>query len=366
MSQFKNLISIGIFVIILTFVNAFVFNTLLDFLFADTIWLLVLVISIAISIGCVYIHYLAHSRSSDRLDRTYNGVSMWFGILFNLFFGSLLYWLILLFTGSAWLAFTPIVFAVLLFLFGIKRAKDIIVKEITVEFDNLPDDWKNKQLAFISDLHLGKTLSQDFLSRVITIINEHEVKALLIGGDLFDSVHAPWSEILAPFKDLNILDNVFYVTGNHEYYVNYELDLRHHIEELGFNLLESSTYNLDGVIIGGISHSLSDINFNFESEFNKLDFKLETPNILIYHEPIPTHSKYALNNHTNLQLSGHTHFGQVAPFNLLTWLRFGNFDYGLFHNKPNNTYQYTSSGIGSWGPPVRTTARPEVVILTLK
>ena len=365
MNYSRHFLTIGFFFTALTFVQAFVFNTILDALFADTRWLLVFIVSVIISIGSIYVYYLSHSTSDENIDRLYNSVGLWWGLLFNLFLGALGYWLIMFFTGTLGFALIPLMIAVAIFIYGLKKAQQVHIKKLQLSHPNFPADWDNKRLIFISDLHLGKTLNQDFLEKIVVAINEHQPEIVMIGGDLFDSTYADWSKVLAPLDNIDA-EHVLYVTGNHEYYVNYETELRPHLEQFDIELLESNTININGLNIGGISHSLSDINFNFESEYKKLGFKPNQPNIFLYHEPVPKDSQFALNNHTTLQLSGHTHFGQIAPYNLITWITYGHFDYGLYQDPNTKSYQYTSSGTGTWGPPVRTTAKPEVVVIELQ
>lgn len=94
----------------------------------------------------------------------------------------------------------------------------------------------------------------------------------------------------------------------------------------------------------------------------KKDFE-NRPNILFYHSP--TNIEQFKNSGVNLQLSGHTHRGQIFPFGLLAKMVYGKFDYGL--HKINNFTIYTSSGIGTWGPPMRRPGNyPEIVVITLQ
>jgi predicted MPP superfamily phosphohydrolase len=298
------------------------------------------------------------------MDKIYNFIGYGWGLLFNLFFASLIYWPLLVLTSSPLISSVSFIAALILFLFGIKRAGQIKVKELEIKSVKVPRYWDGKKIAFISDVHLGKTLDHNFLKKVVTKVNQTESQLLLIGGDLFDSTHADWLRITEPLDKLNVND-IFYVTGNHEYYINFNADLKPILDMRGVNLLDSSSEEIKGLVIAGIPHSLSNINFDFKTEIAKINLSDENFNILLYHEPNPLHSEYALANGVDLQLSGHTHFGQLAPFNILTWLYYGHFDYGLYFDKTNSSHQYTSSGVGSWGPPIRTTARPEVVVIKL-
>ena len=165
MNYSRHFLTIGFFFTALTFVQAFVFNTILDALFADTRWLLVFIVSVIISIGSIYVYYLSHSTSDENIDRLYNSVGLWWGLLFNLFLGALGYWLIMFFTGTLGFALIPLMIAGALFIYGLKKAQQVHIKKLQLSHPNFPAHWDNKRLIFISDLHLGKTLNQDFLEK---------------------------------------------------------------------------------------------------------------------------------------------------------------------------------------------------------
>lgn len=365
MTDLPQQIKLGLFALILAFTQTFVINTVTDFFIADSNWLITFPLSLILAVVSVVIYKQGHVKDTPAINKSYNIISHWWGLLFNLFFASILYYPVLLFTGQPYIAGLALVGAIILYVYGINRAKDIAVKKLDLEYKDHKIENTNKIIGFISDLHLGKILDENFVKTIVSHLDDEKIDYLLIGGDMFDSVETNWHKVLAPLKEFAARVPTYYVTGNHDYYVDFETKLRPAIKAAGINLLESGSVELDSVVIHGIPHHLSESDFDFYKQFKKLEINDNKLNILLYHEPTPKHSRYALLNGINLQLSGHTHYGQMAPMNIVSWIFYGNFNYGSFYDEANDAYQYTSSGIGSWGPPVRTTAKPEIILLEI-
>jgi predicted MPP superfamily phosphohydrolase len=115
---------------------------------------------------------------------------------------------------------------------------------------------------------------------------------------------------------------------------------------------------IDGVNIIGLPHHSSQKDFEFANLLSSLSDR-NVPQFLLYHEPRPKDCKKSQKEKIDLQLSGHTHNGQIFPLHLITHILFGGYSHGLL--KKQNFYQYTTSGIGCWGPPFRTTNSSEIV-----
>jgi predicted MPP superfamily phosphohydrolase len=197
----------------------------------------------------------------------------------------------------------------------------------------------------------------------VELINRQEPEIVLIGGDLFDGTVTDWSHDLQPINNIQAPFGTLYTTGNHEYFSDFENKLRTILDNLNVKFLENENLEVRGLHFIGISHHLSDKEFNFEKNLDRLLPK-DQPSILLYHEPVVQHALYAKKVGVDLMLSGHTHGGQIFPFGFITKAVYKEFDVGLY--LLNSFAQYTSSGVGSWGPPVRTGVRPEIVSITLK
>ena len=212
---------------------------------------------------------------------------------------------------------------------------------------------KNKtRIIFLSDMHLG-TNKKRHLEKIYTKIKNLEFDLFLIGGDLLDS---------SSFKleDLNIFNNIkkpiLFINGNHEYYIR---DYKKKMKELyNYNLLflDDTHFRLKNINIIGISDQQK-----LESQKIKVEkyYKKKLFNLIVVHKP--TLWSRVLEK-TDLMLSGHTHNGQIFPFNFFVKLQFKHI-YGLYEKL--NSKLYVSSGSGCWGPKMRLGSKNEIVSIQI-
>ena len=212
---------------------------------------------------------------------------------------------------------------------------------------------RNKRLAFISDVHLGSQPVR-YLSRIIDLIKDSNVDALLIGGDLIDS-SAFDLRSLDIFSSLSL--PVFFVTGNHEFYIKDSQNKLNELPDYGIISLDNLTQIFNGIELIGLGDNQSKKDqLNFMNTINSSSrFR-----ILLVHKPWLWPD---VHDQVDLMLSGHTHAGQLYPFHWLVQLQFP-FYYGLYNH--NQAQAYVSSGVGCWGPNVRVGSSNEIVILNLK
>ncbi len=232
------------------------------------------------------------------------------------------------------------------------------VKRVQVPISNLPDIWKQRRIVFVSDIHVGAILRRGFLQKVVNEINRLEPSLVLIGGDLFDGGGSKISSLIEPINELAPELGIFMITGNHETYIRQEIAVAA-IKSTSIRLLRNEVVDIDGVQLVGIDYPTPGRPNNPEELLKQLDRK--KPTILMFHEPrrIGLFKKYGV----NLHLAGHTHRGQIWPFNHLTKLVYKGLDYGLHTDGDFNLY--CSCGVGTWGPPFRTMSRSEIVLLEL-
>ena len=235
-------------------------------------------------------------------------------------------------------------------IYGYVNSKKLKIKKLYIESKYIS---KSIKFIFISDVHIG---SNDPLSlkKLVSKIGELDFSFLVIGGDLIDSSAFKISD-LHEFKKIN--KPIFFVTGNHEYYVQ---NFKKHLDELytvGIKTLDNESIQLDEINLIGLSDNISN-----KSKMDYLDklSKENLFNLLIVHKPsIWKKAAYK----ANLMLSGHTHNGQIFPFNLIVKLQFPQ-NYGLYKN--NNNHLYVSSGSATWGPKMRIGSNNEIIHLELK
>jgi len=268
--------------------------------------------------------------------------------------------------------------------YGIWNAYHPRLKYVEVALENLPEHWKNKTIVQISDVHLGTFHRAGFLERIAEQIRTVSPEIILITGDLFDGMGDNLSSFTEALDSLSAPKGVFFVTGNHEAYLGLAEPLAI-LEKTSITVLDNAVIDLDGLQIVGVSFPGFDRPSKGQS-LSRLKDRLnsEKPSILMYHTPTDvsqatknprdrhyetywtpnTRFSFAKENGIDLQLSGHTHKGQLFPFGLITRLTYQGYDYGL--HQEGGFALYTSSGVGTWGPPMRTGSTSEIVVITLR
>lgn len=167
---------------------------------------------------------------------------------------------------------------------------------------------------------------------------------------------------VAPLDQIKAPRGSYFVTGNHETYLGIA-DTYHALSQTRVKVLKDEVVNVDGLQIVGIAFPERSETMAIGEVIKKISgFNSEEPSILLYHSPLE--ALQAKDAGISLMLSGHTHAGQVFPFNILTKIIFWGKDYGLYQD--GDFSLYTTSGLGTWGPTMRTFSQPEIVIITLE
>nr|WP_245949653.1 metallophosphoesterase [Saccharothrix carnea] len=239
-----------------------------------------------------------------------------------------------------------------------------VVKRVPVTLGKLDQRLSGYRIAVVSDIHLGPLLGRGHTERIVRMINEQQVDLVAIVGDLVDGTVEELGEAAAPLRDLVSTHGSFFVTGNHEYYAGAEPWLAE-LERLGVNPLRNERLRIERA---GASFDLAGVNdvtgegFGDGADFARaLDGRdTSTPVVLMAHQPVQVReaAKYGV----DLQLSGHTHGGQMFPFHLVVGLQ-QPVRSGL--ETVDGTQVYTSNGAGFWGPPVRVGAPPDISVVEL-
>ena len=258
------------------------------------------------------------------------------------------------------MAILLILIAVFTTVYGIWNAFNPRIKNITVKIKNLPANWQGKTAVQISDVHLGHVYRQKFLQKVVALTNSAKPDIIFITGDLFDGMDGELANLAAPLNGLQA-ENVFMVNGNHENYLGVDRAKKALEETPKIKLLENQMVDIQGLKVIGLNYpNEREHEVNFSEIIKNLNgYNSEAANVLLYHEPRDIQEAKDLG--IKLQLAGHTHKGQSIPFNLITHWFFKGFDYGLF--KLGDYNLYVTSGVGTWGPPMRTGNCPEIVVI---
>lgn len=234
------------------------------------------------------------------------------------------------------------------------------VREVEVELEGLETP---KNIAMISDVHIGKMIQSEFVQGMVDTINALNADVVVIVGDLVDENIAFVKEFLLPLNDLQSKEGVYYVSGNHEYYHGIE-SISAFLKTLNLKVLENEHIELESFNLAGVN-DLAGLRFGIlppDLRGAQSGLNPQKPSILLAHQP-----KFVRQNDVSafdLVLCGHTHAGQVFPLSIFVWLD-QHYIHGLY-KLDSKTQLYVSSGVGFWGPAMRFLAPSEIVNLKLK
>jgi hypothetical protein len=242
--------------------------------------------------------------------------------------------------------------------YGLINAASIRTTRVTVKLPHLQEAWRGRTAALLTDLHLGPLSGPDFLRRVISRLRTLKPDAVFISGDMFDGPTHGLDALVAPWSEYSAPRGVFYVTGNHDEFAERGLYLGP-IRRVGIHVLNNEKTTLDGLQIIGVHDSEAGDPAELRSILQQARIDRTQPSILLAHRPI--NLAVAEGEGLSLQLSGHTHGGQIWPWNLLVSRIYGRFAHGL--SRLGQLQVYTSYGVGTWGPPLRVGTNSEIVLI---
>jgi predicted MPP superfamily phosphohydrolase len=249
---------------------------------------------------------------------------------------------------------------------------DPVIERVPIRLARLDPRMSGLRLAVVSDIHLGPLSGKGHTERIVRMINGIQADVVTIVGDLVDGTVAELGALAAPLKSLESRYGAYFVTGNHEYYG--AEGPQEWIEELtSFGIRSLRNERVEIRHAGAVLDlaGVNDLNGQASGDGPDLGKALggrdeARPVVLLAHQPVQV--KQAAAQGVDLQLSGHTHGGQMAPFNLLVPLQqpvvAGLAD---FPRAGGGTTQiYVTRGAGYWGPPVRVGAPPEITLIELR
>lgn len=302
----------------------------------------------------------------------YKLAAIWLGFMSYLFMAACLSWpvwyAVRAFASQAgadaarpWIAGVLFALAAATGFWGLINARWIRVRRIAIDLPKLPESWRGRKAVLLSDLHLGQVNGLGFCRRLTALAADFNPDIIFLSGDLFDGVKADLDRLISPLQGLKPPFGIYFSTGNHEEFG----DAAEHLEAIGragIRVLANECVIVDGLQIAGIRDEESSDPARMQACLEELGLDQAQASILLNHAPIRL--RIVEEAGVSLQLSGHTHGGQMFPFNLITHRVFGKFAYGM--NQLGALRVYTSSGAGTWGPPMRVGSQPEVVHITFQ
>ncbi len=238
-----------------------------------------------------------------------------------------------------------------------------VLKRVQIPLTRLPRRSDGLRIALVSDIHLGPLRGVSHTRRVVDMVNGLGADLVAIVGDLVDGSVAELGPAAAPLRDLRSRHGAYFVTGNHEYYSGHEAWYEE-IARIGVRTLRNEWLEIAGGIdLAGVN-DITGNSFGDRPDFEKALAGRDPsrPVVMLAHQPAQAFE--AAKHGVDLQLSGHTHGGQMVPFNLVVRLAQQPVVSGL--GTVDGMPVYVTNGAGFWGPPVRVGAPPDITLVELR
>ncbi len=249
--------------------------------------------------------------------------------------------------------------------FGYQEAFDPKIVKIEVPILNLPLEFERFRIAQITDLHVGPIIKRDFVEKVVDLVNETKPNMVALTGDFVDGSVTDLQHDVEPLGKIRCPEGIYFVTGNHEFYSDAD-PWCDHFSKMGFQVLRNEMRTLKrseaSLQIAGIEDwSSSDLGVGPDLNEALKERDPRYPTILLAHQPKGFEEASLLG--VDLQISGHTHGGQIWPLPYVVPL-FMPYVRGL--HRLGSSHIYVSCGTGFWGPLMRLGAPSEITLLELR
>jgi len=245
--------------------------------------------------------------------------------------------------------------------YGMLNAAWLRVTRVSVPLPHLPPAWQGREVVLMSDVHLGNVRGAAFMRRVVNKAMSLRPYAVFVCGDVFDGPKADYDRLVEPCRALTAPGGVYFVTGNHEEFSDRAKYIAA-IERSGLRVLNNEKVTVEGLQIVGVHDSEAEEPERLRKILQDAALDRRQPSILLAHRPANLAMAEAAG--LSLQVSGHTHRGQMWPWFWVAYKVHGPFAYGL--NRLGNLLVLTSSGAGTWGPPMRVGTKSEIVLIHLE
>src|SRR5580700_716796 len=318
-----------------------------------------------LSVSFVAASLLAFRFTNAALRAFYRAAAVWMGLGSFLLLAAVSSWIVF---GIGQLAGSNINFhrtvellfgaAAIAGIYGVFNASWTRITRTTVRLANLPAAWRGRRAALISDVHLGHVRNGSFLRHLIAKTLREEPDAIFVAGDLYDGTAIDARRAAEPLNELVAPQGVYFVAGNHEQFGD-DSKYLNAITAAGVRVLRNEKVEADGLQIAGVPYRSATHGAHFASVLRGIGLDRDRASILLTHAP--DHPEIAEAAGVSLQLSGHTHLGQFLPWSWMARRIYRQFVYGL--SQIGKMQVFTSSGAGTWGPPLRLGSNPEIVVL---
>jgi predicted MPP superfamily phosphohydrolase len=258
--------------------------------------------------------------------------------------------------------FVSLALSLCICVYGYFEARTIGTERLTIETEKLPAGIDRLTVVQISDVHLGLIIRSDRLERMLNVVKEAKPDIFLSTGDLVDAQINHRAGLADLLRGIKTKYGNYAVTGNHEYYAGIGRALAF-TRDAGFTVLQNKALPVGPITLVGVDDPTA-VQMHLEKPTSEKKLLAALPRdrftLFLKHQPRVDRSTIGL---FDLQLSGHTHAGQIFPFRLLTMIFFplnaGTYSLG------DASLLHVNRGTGTWGPPIRFLAPPEVTVVEL-
>jgi len=271
-----------------------------------------------------------------------------------------------IFLFRKWAYFSTLIISSITIIGGFINALNPVVRHYEIAINKSAGDLKEFRIAAVSDIHLGSVIGKRNIEKLSKMLKEARPDAVFLLGDIVDGEIAPVMSrnLLKYFNWPVSSDRLVAITGNHEFIGNPAISIPY-IENHGIRILKDEMVVIsDYIQVIGRVDSYGGSFSNYQRQpLEKLMEKADSdkPIIVLDHQPINLDETEKAG--VDIQLSGHTHNGQLWPLNYIAALFY---EISNGYGKKGNTHIIVSSGFGLWGPMVRTSSSPEIVVLDIK
>jgi predicted MPP superfamily phosphohydrolase len=247
--------------------------------------------------------------------------------------------------------------------YGYFEAGHIRTERVLIKSPKIPKEIERINIVQISDIHLGLIVRRKKLKKILKQVEDAKPDILVSTGDLVDGQIGELDGLIELFQEIKPKFGKFAITGNHEFYAGLD-QAQDFTKQAGFKILRGESISVGGVInIAGVDDPAGKY-YGKQMTITEKDLLSTLPEnkftILLTHRPLI--NKKAI-KYLDLQLSGHTHKGQIFPFSIITWLYFPVHSGCKYSG--SRCYLYVSRGSGTWGPPIRFLSSPVVTVFEL-
>lgn len=261
---------------------------------------------------------------------------------------------------------TAIVYALsaVILIGGYMSARIPTINRVEFQLNKTVPNEKQK-VVLVSDIHLGMMISNGKLNKMVQLVNNENADLVLLAGDIFDEDLGPviQNNMGDLLKNLRAKHGVFAVLGNHEFYGN-AAAAHEYLKNHNITVLRDSVATLpNGIAVVGREDITAERMYDKKRKtLTELLENVDTENPVFVLDHQPYNLSEVADYSVDLQVSGHTHNGQMWPFNYITGAMF---EISKGYGKIKDTHFFVSSGYGTWGPPIRTNSRSEIVVMEI-